>query len=174
MFPRPAAVARAAACATNFLLEVSEEKRSQNFGEDTRDGWTYSRTHGMQVAEALGKVGAVMHLLGPPLQDPGMCPPAVGSAGCWPHNGARCRAAKASGLTQVYVPFPETTLTQELFHSGLYRPGTLTLIRDNLQSSLEGQPRSLLQLPGSSTSPPAPSCLPPSLTGAAPEHPWVV
>lgn len=35
----------------------------------------------MQVAEALGKVGAVMHLPDPPLQDPGMCSPSRGE--CW-------------------------------------------------------------------------------------------
>ena len=35
----------------------------------------------MQVAEALGKVGAVMHLPDAPLQDPGMCSPSHGE--CW-------------------------------------------------------------------------------------------
>lgn len=36
--PRSAVVVGAAVCPTNFLSEISEEKRPQNFGEDTPDG----------------------------------------------------------------------------------------------------------------------------------------
>ena len=65
--PRPAVVVGAAVCPTNFLLEVSEVKRPQNFGEDTPDGWTYSQRKWMQMAEALEGVDAGMHLPDLPL-----------------------------------------------------------------------------------------------------------